>query len=323
VKALAACAVAMLLAAVAMRQIRRHALRLPHAAPSGRGLHERAVPRVGGLAILAGGMPAALIDPPRLPGPALAWLAALVAVAAVSYADDLRGLRAAQRFAVHAAAAALVAWLAFGATGAAVAVTLAIAWGANLYNFMDGSDGLAGTMAVTGFGAYALAAAHAGAPWGAPAAVAVATLPFLAANRPPASVFMGDVGAVPLGFAAAALGAAGVAMQTWPAWFPLLVFLPFVADATVTLGARALRGERLWEAHRSHFYQRLNLAGAGHRGTLGTYAAAMLACAALALACLAWRPQAGWTALAAAVLGHAGLFAAIDYHGRQKTRGAR
>ncbi|HEX4884846.1 MAG TPA: glycosyl transferase, partial [Casimicrobiaceae bacterium] len=88
-----------------------------------------------------------------------------------------------------------------------------------------------------------------------------------------------------------------------------------------TLLLRALRGERVWEAHRSHFYQRLVLAGAGHRGTLAVYAGAMLACAALAVACALLRPGAGWAALAIAVLAHGGLFGAIVYHGRKNAPG--
>ena len=86
---------------------------------------------------------------------------------------------------------------------------------------------------------------------------------------------MGDIGAVPLGFLAALLGLAGWGAGTWPAWFPLLVFLPFVADASVTLAARAWRRERVWEAHRSHHYQRLHQLGAGHRGTLLVYGVLM------------------------------------------------
>jgi UDP-N-acetylmuramyl pentapeptide phosphotransferase/UDP-N-acetylglucosamine-1-phosphate transferase len=72
---------------------------------------------------------------------------------------------------------------------------------------------------------------------------------------------MGDAGSIPLGFLAAAMGWIGVARGVWPAWFPVLVFSPFVADATVTLVRRALRGEAVWRAHRSHYYQRLVLHG--------------------------------------------------------------
>jgi hypothetical protein len=101
-------------------------------------------------------------------------------------------------------------------------------------------------------------------------------------------------------------------------WFPLLVFMPFVADATITLLLRALRAEAVWRAHRSHFYQRLNTLGAGHRGTLAIYVAAMLACSTLALACLVLAPAHGFAALGVVAFAHACGFALIDYHCRQR-----
>lgn len=313
--------VAFAASAVGIAFLRRYASRLPRAAPNARSLHGGEVPRAGGIAILAGSLPVLVIATPAVAGPYWAWLIALAAVAAVSFADDIRSRPASARLAVQSAAALAVAMLIFdGAPAAGLAAALAIVWGANLFNFMDGSDGLAAAMAIIGFSAYAIAARQAGAPWLCYAAIAVATLPFMLVNRPPATMFMGDVGAVPLGFLAAAFGIAGAVAGTWPAWFPLLVFLPFVADATTTLLARALRRERVWEAHRSHFYQRLNTLGAGHRGTLAIYAAAMLACAATALVCLALPRPAGAFGLAAALALHLTAFAAIDYHWRKKRR---
>ena len=76
-------------------------------------------------------------------------------------------------------------------------------------------------------------------------------------------MFLGDVGAVPLGFFAAAFGIAGVAGGAWEPWFPLLVFLPFIADASATLARRIAARERFWESHKSHHYQRLHQLGAG------------------------------------------------------------
>jgi UDP-N-acetylmuramyl pentapeptide phosphotransferase/UDP-N-acetylglucosamine-1-phosphate transferase len=302
----------------------RHADRLPADTPNERSLHAHAVPRGGGLAIWAGFLPAALAAPPTVSGPWGAWLLSFAAVAAVSLADDARGVPAAARFVVHFAASLVVAALiAHDIDGPAVAwtagIALAIVWGANLYNFMDGSDGLAAAMAIAGFSAYAIGAALAGARWVAFACIALACVPFLFANRPPARIFMGDVGAVPLGFLAASFGIAGAVVGWWPAWFPALAFLPFVADATVTLGRRALRREPVWQAHRTHYYQRLNALGAGHRGTLAIYGAAMLACAAFALACLAFAPVQGWAALAIAAALHLIAFAAIDYHWRKNS----
>jgi UDP-N-acetylmuramyl pentapeptide phosphotransferase/UDP-N-acetylglucosamine-1-phosphate transferase len=76
---------------------------------------------------------------------------------------------------------------------------------------------------------------------------------------------MGDVGSVPLGFLAAMLGLEGFWRGAWPAWFPLLVFSVFIADASVTLLRRGLRGEKVWVAHREHYYQRLIRSGWSHR----------------------------------------------------------
>jgi UDP-N-acetylmuramyl pentapeptide phosphotransferase/UDP-N-acetylglucosamine-1-phosphate transferase len=146
-------------------------------------------------------------------------------------------------------------------------VFLLLVWMTNLYNFMDGADGLAGGMAVFGFGTYGFAAWHAGmtdTAW-LNGAIAAAALGFLLFNFPPARVFMGDAGSIPLGFLAGALGVAGWEQRIWPAWFPLLVFSPFLVDATVTLLRRGLRGERVWLAHKSHYYQRLVRLGYSHR----------------------------------------------------------
>ncbi|MBU4499659.1 MAG: UDP-phosphate N-acetylglucosaminyl 1-phosphate transferase, partial [Gammaproteobacteria bacterium] len=161
-------------------------------------------------------------------------------------------------------------------------------WMTNLYNFMDGSDGLAGGMVAIGFGALALAAWLGGAPSLAMfcASIAAAALAFLRFNFPPARVFMGDAGSIPLGFLAAALGIDGAAHGVWPWLFPLLVFSPFIVDASVTLARRALRGEKIWRAHRSHYYQRVVLLGATHRQLALAAYALMLASAALAFVLL-------------------------------------
>jgi UDP-N-acetylmuramyl pentapeptide phosphotransferase/UDP-N-acetylglucosamine-1-phosphate transferase len=315
---------------------------LPRDVPNARSLHGTPVPRAGGYAIWLGFVPAALLFAPAFPGGWAGWLPAWLALAVVSGRDDVREVGVAARLAVHAlaaswAAAALVQ--ALPAAGGndwprtvltAGGIALAIAWSANLYNFMDGVDGLAGTMAAVGFAAYGIAAlaadaahAHGAAASSGPApaflALAAAILPFLAVNLPRATMFLGDVGAVPLGFLAAAFGAAGVVQGLWPAWFPILVFLPFIADATLTLARRTYRRDRLWEGHRDHYYQRLARTGAGHGGTLALYAALMAGTAATALACRSRLPAAGWWALAAWCAALVMLFAAIDYHWRKKT----
>jgi UDP-N-acetylmuramyl pentapeptide phosphotransferase/UDP-N-acetylglucosamine-1-phosphate transferase len=139
----------------------------------------------------------------------------------------------------------------------------------NVYNFMDGSDGLAGGMALFGFGFYGGAAWLAGDSAFASVnfAVAAAAAGFLFFNFHPARIFMGDAGSVTLGFLVAALGLLGWQQGHWPAWFPVLVFSPFIVDASLTLARRLLRGEKVWQAHREHYYQRLVRMGYGHRVT--------------------------------------------------------
>jgi UDP-N-acetylmuramyl pentapeptide phosphotransferase/UDP-N-acetylglucosamine-1-phosphate transferase len=162
---------------------------------------------------------------------------------------------------------------------------LALAWLTNLFNFMDGSDGLAGGMATMGFGAYGLAAWLSGHAALASFCVALsaASAAFVVHNLHPARIFLGDVGSIPLGFLAGALGIVGWRDDVWPLWFPVLVFGPFIADATITLLKRLIRGDRVWQAHREHYYQRMVRMGLGHRGTAWRGYVAMLICAAAAL----------------------------------------
>ena len=130
---------------------------------------------------------------------------------------------------------------------------------------------------------------------------------------------MGDGGSVGLGFLAAAFGYAGIRAEIWPAWFPLLVFLPFVADATVTVLRRARARRSPFEAHRTHYYQRLHQMGSGHRGTLLFYGILIVGTSASASFTLAVAPGAGWPVLAAWIAAIGVLFAGIDYHWRRRT----
>lgn len=236
--------------------------------PNNRSLHQNPTPRVGGLAILTGmlggwmGLGFEQLAP---------VLAATVALALVSFLDDLRHLPVWQRFLAHFLAASVsVLWLSDGQSWLMlIAAILAIVWMTNLFNFMDGSDGLAGGMALFGFAVFSLQAAAMGDAAFASlnAVIAAAALGFLLFNFHPARVFMGDAGSIPLGFLAGLIGFIGWINGVWPAWFPVLVFSPFIVDATLTLLKRLVRGERIWLAHREHYYQRLILLGHGHRKT--------------------------------------------------------
>ena len=316
-------AFALAVSGLAIVVLLRARAKLPQDAPNERSLHAAPLPRGGGIAIWAGFLPVALWMSPLAQGGTALWLVPWLLLALVSLRDDVRALGVGVRLLVHALAAlwfgiglvwpaAATAWPA--TLPVALLAAAIVAWSLNLYNFMDGNDGLAAAMAILGFSAYGAGAIITGAPATPFFALAAATVPFFVVNRPPSRLIMGDVGAVPLGFLAAAFGVALVAAGTWPAWFPALVFLPFIADATLTLVRRAWRRERLWEAHRNHYYQRLHRLGAGHRGTLAIYSAWIAGCDLTALLCLRFEPALGWPALFAWCITGAALFAAIDYH---------
>lgn len=305
----------------------RYAAALPCAQPGPRSLHTAPVPRVGGLSIWVGAALVAVLGGAAVPGLAISWAVALAAVAAVSLLDDFRGVHPGPRVLVHLGAAAVVAaGLVGDIEGISVgyrivtfaALTFGIAWAANLYNFMDGADGLAGAMAVIGFALYAVAASRRGVDPLPYVAVAAAALPLLVVNLPPARMFMGDVGAVPLGFAAASFGLGGWRAEIWPGWFPLLVFLPFVADATVTLLIRLRRRERLWEAHKFHYYQRLHQLGAGHKGTLAVFGVLMAGTGLSAWITLVANPALGWTVTVVWCGVLLALFSGIDYYWQRR-----
>ena len=160
-----------------------------------------------------------------------------------------------------------------------------VMWMTNLYNFMDGMDGFAGGMTVIGFGILAFLAWEGGHQ---PIMIislfiCAATLSFLLFNFPPAKIFMGDVGSVSLGFLAGALTLIGARDGLYDVWVPVLVFSPFIVDATVTLLKRLVKREPVWKAHRQHYYQRLVLAGWGHKKTVLAEYVLMVCCGASAI----------------------------------------
>ncbi|HUQ26397.1 MAG TPA: glycosyl transferase [Burkholderiales bacterium] len=257
--------------------------RLPLDLPNSRSLHAQPVPRVGGVGVLAALAVAAAAG--FVPFGLL--LALAFALGAVSFVDDLHRLPTGVRLAAHLAASAAIVWYILSPMQLLELslIILGVAWITNLYNFMDGSDGLAGGMSIAGFGAYAIAASLTGdGPIALTAAAIVgASAAFLAFNFPPARIFLGDVGSIPLGFLAGALGVIGWRNDDWPLWFPLLAFAPFIGDATLTLLKRLLRRERVWHAHREHYYQRMVRMGLGHRRTALIAYALMATCVAAAL----------------------------------------
>lgn len=256
--------------------------------PNERSLHSVPTPRIGGIGILAGTLALAILQPV---GALAAILGCAFLLWCVGLVDDLRSLPVRVRLSAHGLAAFAAMWAVSGPPGDPASAlpwfvaVVAITWGANLFNFMDGADGLAGGMSALGFAFYAVAAASAQESMLASTALVLASASagFLLHNFPPARAFLGDSGSIPLGFLAGALGAYGVACGAWPWVFPVLVFSPFIVDATVTLLHRIVRGEAFLRAHRTHYYQRLVLAGWSHRRLAVCAYGLMLAAGASAL----------------------------------------
>jgi UDP-N-acetylmuramyl pentapeptide phosphotransferase/UDP-N-acetylglucosamine-1-phosphate transferase len=281
--------------------------------PNERSSHRVPTPRGGGIGLLAGLLPAwglgVAMDWPPSPLLVAAPILAL-ALAVISFIDDRRGLSQLPRLLAQALAIGIA--LALLPAEARVAPSwlpiwperlllgFAWLWFVNLYNFMDGIDGITGVETlVIALGLLALGAILPAAAGLAPAAVAVAgaATGFLVWNWPPARLFMGDVGSVPLGFL---VGGLLVAAATAGAWHAALI-LPALhwADATLTLLRRMAAGEPFWRPHRSHFYQRAAAASGSHARVSLTFAAA----GAVLIGLAAWA-AAGWplAALALAAL---------------------
>jgi Fuc2NAc and GlcNAc transferase len=272
--------------------VRRYALaRSLLDVPNERSSHSVPTPRGGGLAIalvvLAGLVLLATIGQVA-PRTAVALGGGGALVAAVGWLDDRhRGLPAPVRLLAHAAAAVwTIAWLrgmpnltvgagvvSLGLGGALLAM-LGIVWLTNLYNFMDGIDGLASGEAVTVGVAGALLLAPREPSLALVALLlAAAAAGFLVWNWPPARLFMGDVGSGFIGFLFGGLALASENAHALPALLWLVLLGPFFMDATITLLRRIARGERWYAGHRTHAYQRAVQGGWSHRRVTATVAA--------------------------------------------------
>jgi UDP-N-acetylmuramyl pentapeptide phosphotransferase/UDP-N-acetylglucosamine-1-phosphate transferase len=284
--------------------------------PNERSLHSQPTPRTGGIAILVaaylGAMITAMFLQIRLIE--LACFGGIgLFVAGVSFLDDRFDLPPVYRLATHIIAASLVLMVNVNLVGVQFAglqltlpryVTIPIAllfivWMINLYNFMDGMDGFAGGMTVFGFGTFALLGWRAGheAFVAANLSLTAAAAGFLLLNFPPARIFMGDVGSTTLGFFAAAFMLWAQSDRIFPFWAGIVVFSPFIVDATVTLLRRILQKERIWQGHRSHYYQRLVQLGWKHRKTVLWEYFLMMMCASSTVWAVHLSPLGQWLLL--------------------------
>ncbi len=284
----------------------RHRAILDH--PNDRSSHSIPTPRGGGWGVMLTLLPAWTLIAVATGGivQALPILAGAAALMAISWIDDRRGLGPAPRFLtqIAAVAAGLSALpgdgLVFQGLLPLWADRLLAAvgwlWFVNLFNFMDGIDGLAGSEAATVGAGMALVVAVGGLDPGLGLyglAAAGAALGFLMWNWHPAKLFMGDVGSVPLGFTLGWLLLAVAAGGLWPA--ALLVPAYFLADATFTLLRRLAEGKKVWQAHREHFYQKATQRGRNHAQVVRLVLVLNAALVALAVVSV----QTGWTVLPA------------------------
>ena len=277
-------------------------------APNARSSHRKPTPAGGGIGIVAGATAAGLFVVASQTWPSV-WIVAFgLLLAGIGLWDDIAPLPAALRLGVQVTAVACTLALVFHASALSHALgvalpapvllaglTLLLVYWINLFNFMDGIDGIAGSEAVfllmAPLGLALLGSAGiAGTPfyWWV-LATATATAVFLGFNWQPARVFMGDAGSLFLGFSIAVFALIEIVGNWISVWEALILPACFVTDATVTLLHRAARGEALMTAHRRHAYQHLARRFASHqRVTLATAAINLVWLLPLALAARHW-----------------------------------
>jgi UDP-N-acetylmuramyl pentapeptide phosphotransferase/UDP-N-acetylglucosamine-1-phosphate transferase len=270
--------------------------------PSERSSHDRPVPKGAGVAVVAVLLAIwiALALMGFVPRGILGISGLAFVLAAVSWRNDLRDLSVTLRLAVQIAAVivALLGWPGRGLLFQGLApawldqtlTAVAWIWFINLFNFMDGADGMTGVESVViGLGVAVVGAFTGFGPEGylllgvTLAAVAAGFLPW---NWYPARVFLGDVGSVPLGFVA---GWLLLELAGHGYWAPaLLLALYYVSDATLTLVRRLINGEPFWRAHNTHFFQRALGRDGNHRAVVGLVLAGSVALALAAVAAIWW-----------------------------------
>ena len=251
------------------------------ALPGERQSHQRATPTGGGLGLIFSVVITTACLELMISLPDFWWqnvLPGVVLLAIVGWRDDRLPVSQLLRLLIQLAVSIWLlgfGWWEFSLKGMAffTVIVVAIVWLMNVYNFMDGSNGMAGFQGVFAGVTMAILFQLGGEHTMALVAVIVAAAcaGFLPLNFPHARVFMGDVSSVPLGFIFAAFAVYGV--QTGSLSLPLsvLIMSVFLVDATLTLLSRAFRGEQWYTAHAQHVYQRLIAKGWSHRRVLVVY----------------------------------------------------
>lgn len=265
--------------------------------PNERSSHVAPTPRGGGWAIVLPVLAVLIYKLITNAWPDVIWsvVAGAIALSVISWLDDVRSLGVKIRLIIQLAAVTVVilatplAWVGTMPMLLTIVVSMTIilgwVWFINLYNFMDGIDGITGMQTIfvcAGISIiYWISGAHTPGSIELPLLIASATAGFLWWNWSPAKIFMGDIGSVFLGFIVGWLLIELAMVGHWAAAIILPMY--YLADATITLCRRALRGDRFWEAHREHFYQRAHQAGLGHNNVVWRIAFGNLALLGLAI----------------------------------------
>jgi UDP-N-acetylmuramyl pentapeptide phosphotransferase/UDP-N-acetylglucosamine-1-phosphate transferase len=267
---------------------RRYALRRKLVdQPGERRSHQVPTPRGGGIGIVIAlllSLGWLAFDQPAHLQILLSIALGIALVAAIGWIDDHHPLSPWPRLLVQTLAALLLAWGIHAEGGGALAMVGAIAVAmvlSNVWNFMDGIDGLAASQALLAALAYALLAGPGAIGW-LGLCLAAACLGFLPFNLPRARIFLGDVGSGALGYALAALAAWTALGQGGRTPLLVLPVSAFLIDASLTLGTRIGTGQRWWLPHAEHAYQHWARRAGGHgRVTLAYAAWTLLACLAM------------------------------------------
>jgi UDP-N-acetylmuramyl pentapeptide phosphotransferase/UDP-N-acetylglucosamine-1-phosphate transferase len=259
--------------------------------PNARSLHNRVVPRNGGVAVLSGVFVGGLlldiflsVDFFRV------FLLIMLPLMIVSFLDDLYDVHPIIRLLTHLfVAVSLIGEIEYSVITSfvgpfcgifSIVAVLSVIWMINLYNFMDGMDGLAVGMAIVGFSSFAFLGFQAQDIFffSLNLVIVSACFGFTLFNFPPAKIFLGDIGSTSLGFFVVVISLLGIQKGLFPLWGAMLIFSPFIIDATVTLLQRLFQGKKFWLPHNTHHYQRLVKIGWNQKKVLIVELLLMFAC---------------------------------------------
>lgn len=276
--------------------------------PTERSSHSTPTPRGGGLGFVITSIIAFILyflwEGLIISGEFLTFLIAIAAVASLGWVDDKNDLSQTIRFSIQVIAAAVIVYFIGGINTFSLPLVSEFSLGffspflgllwitgvTNIYNFMDGVDGIATTQALSASAGWMIFALF----WNEPIILTInlivfsTVLVFLTYNWSPAKIFMGDVGSLFLGFFFSVMPflAASVSEEYTIAttlWIGALLLWPFLFDSSSTLVRRLTNGENIFKAHRSHLYQRLNIGGWSHSQIATLYLAFSLMCLIIAL----------------------------------------